>query len=165
MIWQPNLDSIQGINPHTHNNHPCFPLLMTIGTFYPHLLDEEGDNSFLIKLCYTLSFPHAAAVSNVCVKELTSSAARVSWNSIDLPDIVGYRVFYSQTGNRSIVELTTDVSGVENSADVSDLERNVEYQFQVAAIVEVGRMTGLLGTRSVVGCIPTLTIAPTSGGI
>lgn len=52
--------------------------------------------------------------------------------------------------------------------DVSGLESNIEYQFQVAAIAEEGSTIELLGARSVLSCMTTLTVAlmqePTSGG-
>lgn len=107
-------------------------------------------------------------MSNVCAEELPGSVVRVSWDAINLPGIVGYKVFYSQTGSGSAVELTRDVPSDENSVDVSGLESNIEYQFQVAAIAEEGSTIELLGARSVLSCMTTLTVAlmqePTSGG-
>ena len=46
---------------------------------------------------------------NVVVEVVSATSVRVSWDRIDLPEITGYTVYYSQTGNRR------DSSRVERS--------------------------------------------------
>ncbi len=51
-------------------------------------------------------------VMNIRVEIVTSTSARVSWDAIDLHEILGYIVYYSLTGNRKRqAEESVDVPG------------------------------------------------------
>ena len=73
----------------------------------------------------------------------SDTSVRVSWDSLG-PDITGYIVYYSQTGNSEGVTTEQSLS-VPNTADsedkvsvlIGDLVHNVEYQFQVVATAEL----------------------------
>lgn len=96
------------------------------------------------------------------MEQLSTTAVRVSWESINLPDIAGYRVYYSRTGNRkrqSEEGLTMDVSSSENSADVSGLSSYVQYNFQVAAIAELDGVE-ITGDQCTLSCMTMITLAP-----
>ena len=69
---------------------------------------------------------------NVEVEVVSDSSVRVSWDRIALPEITGYRVYYSETGSEEEVFVTVPSSA--DSVVVGDLLNDVEYQFQVAAI-------------------------------
>lgn len=95
---------------------------------------------------------HTAAVSNVRVESLSSAAVRVSWETIDLPGVIGYRIFYSQTEEnskrQSQGESMVDVPASENVVNVSGLLSSVDYQFQVVALAELEGVE-VLGSRAV----------------
>ena len=74
-----------------------------------------------------------AMVINVEVEVVSAGLVRVSWNALDIPEITGYIVYYSQTGNTQSVNVTSSA----NSVLIDGLINNVEYQFQVAAIAEL----------------------------
>ena len=61
---------------------------------------------------------------------------RVSWNRLDIPELTGYIVYYSQ---RHIVtiEQSVNVSSSENSVILYNLLTDVEYQFEVVAVAEL----------------------------
>ena len=77
----------------------------------------------------------------VKVVMVSEDSVRVSWNSIDLPEITGYIVYYWQNGMN---KTTINISGSMNSTVVGQLLSATEYQFQVAAI---NGMT-IIGLRS-----------------
>ena len=85
---------------------------------------------------------------NVVVETVSDSSVRVSWDSVDIPEITDYTVYYSQTGNRKRQsEGSITVPSSDNSVVIEDLS-SAEYQFQVAAIAEVdGEM--IVGQRSI----------------
>ena len=82
-------------------------------------------------------------VKNVEVEVVSAGSVGVSWDSLDIPGIMGYIVYYSQTGNTQSVNVTSST----NSVVISGLMNNVEYQFQVAAIVELNGEV-VVGERS-----------------
>ena len=85
---------------------------------------------------------------NVVVEVVSDTSVRVSWDSVDIPEITGYTVYYSQTGNRKRQsEEFITVPSSNNSVVIEGLLNNVEYQFQVVAIAELdGDM--IMGQRS-----------------
>ena len=88
-------------------------------------------------------------MTNVEVEVVSDTSVRVSWDSVDIPEITGYTVYYNQTGNRkrqSEESITVPIS--DNSVVIEGLLNNVEYQFQVAAIAEVDGET-IVGQRSI----------------
>ncbi len=90
---------------------------------------------------------------------MSASSVRVSWDSVDTPEITGYTVYYSQAGNTS-EEGNSTVSNTANSVVIESLMSNVEYQLQVVAIAELDGDVRM-GERSmltvVVVTIPTTT--------
>ena len=87
-----------------------------------------------------------------------SKKLRVSWGSVDIPEITGYTVYYRQTGNRKRQsEESITVPTSDNSVVIEGLLNNVEYQFQ--AIAELDGDV-IMGQRSnnmtiIVVAIPT----------
>lgn len=99
------------------------------------------------------------------VEQLSSVAARVSWDGIDIPQITGYTVYYSQTDANSGREKSKSVPSMENSLDILGLASNVQYQFQVAAIAEFYEGRVDIGDRSPVDDESRITIrVRTQGG-
>ena len=98
-------------------------------------------------------------VMNVEVEVISAGSVRVSWDSLDIPEITCYIVYYSQTGNTQSVNVTTST----NSVVIDGLMSNVEYQFQVAAIAELDGER-FIGERSILNSmsIATLTTIPTA---
>ena len=79
----------------------------------------------------------------------SATSLRVSWDTIDIPEVTGYVVYYCQTGRRlqteqeSMISVPSSVSSVV----IEGLVSNVEYQFQVVAIAELDGDT-ITGERS-----------------
>ena len=84
-------------------------------------------------------------VTGVVVEQLTATSVRVSWDEIPVDGIM-YTVYYSQTGNRKR-QTEMSIDSTTNSVDIDGLDSNVEYQFQVVAIVIVNGQT-IEGERS-----------------
>ncbi len=78
-------------------------------------------------------------VMNIRVEIVTSTSARVSWNTINFPGISGYIVYYSLTGNRKRhAEVSVDVSGSSaTTVLIEDLVNGVEYQFTVVSLANL----------------------------
>ena len=101
-----------------------------------------------------------ALVMNVEVEIVSDTSVRVSWDSIDIPEITGFIVYYKQTGNRKRQsEESITVPSSDNSVVIEGLLNNVEYQFQVVAIAELDGDV-IIGQRSnnmtiIVVAIPT----------
>ena len=86
---------------------------------------------------------------NVVVEIVSDTSVRVSWDSVDIPEITGYTVYYSQTGNRKRQsEESITVPSSDNSVVIEGLLNNVEYQFQVVAIAELDGDV-IIGQRSI----------------
>jgi hypothetical protein len=82
---------------------------------------------------------------NIDVEVVSANSVRVSWDSIDIPEITSYTVYYSQTVNHEERSMT-----VPSSADfvmIGGLMNNVEYQFEIVAVVELNGDV-LIGERS-----------------
>ena len=99
-----------------------------------------------------------ALVLNVEVQVVSDTSVRVSWDSVDIPEITGYTVYYSQTGNRTRQsEESITVSSSNNSVVIEGLLNNVEYQFQVVAMAELDGDV-IMGQRSLIFVVlPTTT--------
>ena len=84
--------------------------------------------------CIIMLHP-VAPVPNI---EVSIDSVEVSWDIIDTPEIIGYIVYYSQTGSRERQSKESiTVPSSNNSVVIEGLLNNVEYQFQVVAIVEL----------------------------
>jgi hypothetical protein len=94
-----------------------------------------------------LSARSIAMVMMVSVEVVSANSVRVSWDSIDIPEITGYTVYYSQTGNRERQSEVT-VPSSDNSVVIEGLVNNEEYQFQVAAIAVLDADMITKGQRS-----------------
>ncbi len=84
-------------------------------------------------------------VMNIRVEIVTSTSARVSWDAINFPEITGYIVYYSLTGNRKRqAEQSVDVPGSSvTTVLIEELGNGAEYQFTVVALANLnGEITG-----------------------
>ena len=80
-----------------------------------------------------------AVITEVLVNPLSDTSVNVSWESVTVRGIVSYTVFYSPTEATSQQdEQTVTVPSSESSIVIEGLMTNVEYQFQVAAIAQLG---------------------------
>jgi hypothetical protein len=108
-----------------------------------------------------------AAVLDVEVEQASDSSVRVSWNAFNsLPEITGYRVYYSQIRSRmrQAGEVSMDITDPsQDFAVIDNLESSVQYQFQVVAIAMLGGMD-FVSNRSVVDedAMLNLTTSPTT---
>ena len=75
---------------------------------------------------------------------ISATSIQVSWDRLDIPEITRYIVYYSQTGNSDVV---STVPGSRNSMTIDNLLTDVEYQFQVVAVAELGGNV-VMGERS-----------------
>jgi hypothetical protein len=106
-------------------------------------------------------------VLNVEVEQVSDSSARVSWSALNhLPEVTGYRVYYSQIGSRKrqAGEMSVDITDPSQGFVIIDnLESSVQYQFQVVAIAMLGGMD-FVSNRSVVDedAMLNLTTSPTT---
>ena len=89
---------------------------------------------------------------------VSSTSIQVSWDRLDIPEITGYIVYYSQTEN------STTVSDAENSVTIDNLLTNVEYQFQVVAVAELDGdvITGVRSNVSIAHPTPPPHATPAS---
>ena len=80
-----------------------------------------------------------AMVMNVRVEIVTNTSARVTWDAIIFPEITGYIVYYSQTGNRKRqAEQSVEVPGSSSTTVlIKDLVNGVVYQFTVVAVTNL----------------------------
>ena len=66
----------------------------------------------------------------------SATSVRVSWDRLDIPEITGYIVYYSQT-EMVTTEQSVNVPISQNSVLIEDLMTDVEYQFEVLAVAEL----------------------------
>ena len=79
-----------------------------------------------------------AVVKRVVVELLSDTSVNVSWESVTVPGIVNYIVYYRPTETmRRQSEQSVTVPSSDSSVVIKDLITNVEYQFQVAATAEL----------------------------
>ena len=73
---------------------------------------------------------------NIELEVLSATSVRVSWELLDIPEITGYIVYYSQTGN-SGNDTTVNFPSSTSSVVITDLTSSTEYQFEVVAVAEL----------------------------
>ena len=81
---------------------------------------------------------------------LSPTSVRVSWDRLNIPEITGYIVYYSQTGNsneKSITKLSVNISSSDTSVTIDNLTSDVQYQFEVVAVAELNGDV-VIGQRS-----------------
>ena len=89
-----------------------------------------------------------AVVTTILVKPLSVTSVNVSWENVTVPGIVSYIVYYRPTNTiERRNERSVTVPSSEDSVVIEDLIANVEYQFQVATIAQLGG-TLFTGQRS-----------------
>ena len=93
---------------------------------------------------------------NVEVEISSATSARVSWDRLDIPEITGYIVYYSQR-QRDIKHIFS----LENSVIIDNLLSDVEYQFEVVAVAELDGDVVTGDSETVTVLIPATTITPT----
>ena len=82
----------------------------------------------------------------IMLEVLSATSIQVFWDRLDIPEITGYIVYYSQTGNS---EMETTVPHSKNYETIENLLTDVEYQFQVVAVAELdGESDAIMGERS-----------------
>ena len=94
---------------------------------------------------------------------VSATSIQVTWERLEIPEIIGYRVYYGQTGNS---EMVATVSGSDNSVTIENLLTDVEYQFQVLAVAELDGEI-IIGDRSNLSALsptPPPAAAPGSNG-
>ena len=86
------------------------------------------------------------------LEDVSATSIQVSWDRLDIPEIIGYIVYYSQTGNSEMVTIETSVTVIgseETFVVIDNLRSGVEYQFQVVAVAELdGESNAIMGVRS-----------------
>ena len=87
-----------------------------------------------------------AIVMNTELLEMSATSVIVSWDRLDIPEIMGYIVYYSQT-EIVATEQFVNVPSSQNSVLIEDLMTEVEYQFEVVAVAELDGDV-LMGERS-----------------
>ena len=78
-------------------------------------------------------------VARALVETLSDTSVNVSWESVTVPGIVRYTVYYRPTdtmGRQS--EQSVTVPSSESSVVIEDLMTGVEYLFQVVATAQLG---------------------------
>ena len=90
---------------------------------------------------------NVAPVSNVGISNIDGTSVRVSWEPLDIPEITGYRVYYSLSESRKrqsggIIE----VEGREtNSTTVRGLRRGATYTFSVVGVARLDGEGPIIG--------------------
>ena len=89
-------------------------------------------------------------VVNIELEVVSGDSVVVSWDSVNITEIVGYIVYYSQTGRdeEDDIEASLHVSDFTDTVVVENLLSGVEYQFQVAAITAEPDGEQRIGRRS-----------------
>ena len=101
---------------------------------------------------------YTAKVMNVEVDITSATSVRVSWDRLDIPEITGYIVYYSQR-QRDITE--NNIFSHENSVIIDNLLTDVEYQFEVVAMAELDGDVVTGDSERVTVLIPATTTTPT----
>ena len=118
---------------------------------------------FNVNVVFVVDDDCLALVMNVVVEVVSDTSVKVSWDSVDIPEITGFTVYYSQTGNRKRQgEGSITVPSSDNSVVIEGLLNNVEYQFQVVAIAELDGDV-IMGQRSVLILSRVVVALPTTG--
>ena len=106
-------------------------------------------------------------MTNITALVLSSISVRVSWDRLEIPEITGYIVYYSRTGNSEMATIETSIlvtviDSEETFVVIDYLSSGVEYQFQVVAVAELDGDIYVRGPRanvSVSFTIPATTMA------
>ena len=102
-------------------------------------------------------------VVNITVMATSATSVRASWDRLDIPEITGYIVYYSQTRNSEMVTIETSVrvQSSQNSVMIYNLLTDVEYQFQMVALAELeGEMATGQRSARIMTTLPPITSAP-----
>ena len=99
-----------------------------------------------------------AMVVNVEVEAVSDDSVKVSWDSVNLPEITGYTIYYSWTGNTRKSQVPQSV----HFTIIDSLATNVVYQFQVSAIAELNGKV-IEGQRSTISGMSKLILSPEPG--
>ena len=94
---------------------------------------------------------------NVEVEITSATSVRVSWDRLDIPEITGYIVYYSQRQT----DITEHIFSHENSVIIDNLLSDVEYQFEVVAMAELDGDVVTGDSEIVTVMIPATTTTPT----
>ena len=84
-------------------------------------------------------------VKNIRLEALSPTAVMVSWDSVDIPEVTNYIVYYTETG--SMKRKGISVESPATSVDIEGLSENVTYQFEVMVKAEVKGLV-FFGARS-----------------
>ncbi len=102
--------------------------------------------------------PPVAQVQGVEVEVFNTTSVRVLWSPVSLPEATGYIILYGlRCDCNSLQDLS--VRGGKTSSTVVTVggsELQLEYQFQVQAVVEVEGEV-FLGERSGISSVPPIT--------
>ena len=98
-----------------------------------------------------------AVVMNVEAEISSATSVRVSWDRLDIPEITGYIVYYSQRQT----DITEHIFSHENSVIIDNLLTDVEYQFEVVAVAELDGDVVTGDSERVTVLIPATTTTPT----
>ena len=98
-----------------------------------------------------------AVVMNVEVEITSATSVRVSWDRLDIPEITGYIVYYSQRQT----DITEHLFSHENSVIIDNILSDVEYHFEVVAVAELDGDVVTGDSETVTVLIPATTISPT----
>ena len=92
---------------------------------------------------------HFVAPVVIQLEVLSATTVNVSWDRLDIPEITGYIVYYSQTMNSEMVPIQhfINVFSSTNFVLLTDLTSDIEYQFDVVAVAELDGDT-VMGSRS-----------------
>ena len=93
---------------------------------------------------------------NVEVEITSATSVRVSWDRLDIPEITGYIVYYSQR-QRDIKHIFS----LKNSVIIDNLLSDVEYQFEVVAVAELDGDVVTGDSERVTVLIPATSTTPT----
>ena len=100
---------------------------------------------------------NTAVVMNVEVEISSATSVRVSWDKLDIPEITGYIVYYSQRQT----DITEHIFSHENSVIIDNLLTDVEYQFEVVAVAELDGEIAAGDSERVTVLILATTTTPT----
>ena len=91
---------------------------------------------------------------NVIVAVLSDTAVQVRWDRLDIPEITGYIVYYSQTGNSEMetTEQSVNISNSDTFVIIDNLIGLTLYQFEVVAVAELNG-DAVIGQRSHISSI------------
>ena len=96
-------------------------------------------------------------VMNVEVEIPSATSVKVSWDRLDIPEITGYIVYYSQRQT----DITEHIFSHENYVTIDNLLTDVEYQFEVVAVAELDGDVITGDSERVTVLIPATTTTPT----